>query len=508
MSRRTEKAHQRNLERAERHLFVDRVCWLAGSCDWSLEEVLSFLSRFTTDTARSLRLRVPLDFEERKAAESGLCQLVEHVVTRHRRTRRRVTRASRGTDWGASAVLQMQGKPGVYVERMRQEELDTRLYQPLVWLLERWLRQLELTNGGDAHRKRADSLRRALFVLRGKGVSSATSWNETAGRKLAHLEAGLARNVSFSLNYMRRIRGEALAKFLRNALLRQRDEPRINEDTNRSIMLEVTFLISAAQAFGEQPAFENATLRAQVDDNRNLPKIEFEASGWVVRVSKGRPADTEEVPLFDSNDERPTDGLDELLQAAGHESTGMQPDLVITLWKKDEPSRLWTILGDAKRNAEGSGRNYLAESIRKALVYRRVYGELLVTEGYTGRPCALHDAPTFPFTLLFHKAVAQCCGVRFVGPVEHKRWFRHLEGGAREAAIEELCVNLKGDIATIPEVLCLDLNHLCDIWSEGPFSYDSRTLGAWAAYLLSRVDARCGWSAQQEPANAGQALGF
>lgn len=508
MSRRTEKAHQRNLERAERHLFVDRVCLLAGACDWSLEEVLSFLSRFTTDTARSLRLRVPLDFEERKAAEVGLCQLVERVVTRERRTRRRVTRASRGTDWGASAVLQMQGKPGVYVERLRREELDTRLYRPLVWLLERWLRQLELSERDDAHRKRADSLRRALSVLRNRGVASATPWNETAGRKLAHLDAGLARNVSFSLNYMRRIRGEALAKFLRNALLHQGDEPSFKHDTNRSIMLEVTFLISAAQAFREQPLFKGATLRAQVDDNRNLPKIEFEASGWVVRVSKGRPADTAEVPLFDSDEERPTDGLDELLQAAGHESTGLQPDLVVTLWKKDEPNRLWTILGDAKRNAEGSGRSYLAESIRKALVYRHVYGELLVTEGYAGQERALYESPTFPFTLLFQKAVVQCCGVRFVGPVERKRWFRHLSDAARDKAIKELCANLEGSRAAVPEVLCLDLNHLCDIWSEGPFSYDGRTLDAWAAYLLSRVDARCGWSAQQEPANAGQALGF
>jgi hypothetical protein len=364
---------------AEIEVFAEHAAWLAPLLpDPTRRGLATWFAAHVGDEARQrLHSLMPVLHPLHEAAEFGLIGLLGRNL---KRPTRRVTRRSypdRHVDWQATYLESLGGPPHTFVSSQCGAAVDSETVGALTGLARGWALALESFDDKRLQ-ARADRLRCAYerHPLLVRPVPFSTRHVRTLAR--------LDRSAQAAIDVILKVLGFWNQMFGasedRESLLQLARTLQPDHVSNINTLLEVTARLSIARvattvrAGGSGPFWE---VTPHSWSRRRA--IELRASSWRCHISKGL--------LSDGADTGVPDGLNESLSAMGLRSVGGQPDIVIKFWHADNPARTLFVLGDAKRNATGSGREYLRESVNVgaayALSYARALGLHLTSGGAT-----------------------------------------------------------------------------------------------------------------------------
>lgn len=434
-------------ETPDLRLFASHVGWLVEALDLQADELLELLApRFHYDFDL-LRSALIVNAPEMQAAEVALCELLRRGVTHLRRDLCWTAEPGREVDWCRTALEAPIRGPAEFATVAWRPRVDPVLMGALASLAIRWRTVLSRLPNATRCEERVLALDRAA----GSTSAPPQVWSEAVARRLRTIDPDCARVIQLGINLWAQLRGAHLRRQL-EATFRTQSLGEWRPDNVDNLFEWTGSLVVARAAVGEGWKLLPWDGLAV---NRGYPDLRLSNGQDVCRISKGRPRDGVGRDLAKAG-HAAGDRLSKLIQATGNEATGGQPDIVLTFWRLSDPSRVVTFLADAKRNTEGDGKRYLADSIAKGLVYASAYRDYV----YTNPIC----------TLFFYKAVRRVLGVDTTGP--RSTWEPDL--------VEKI-----GTCAEFPEVLAFDLTH------AGPNEDGTSTsLRAWFRRLAA--DARRG----------------
>lgn len=183
------------------------------------------------------------------------------------------------------------------------------------------------------------------------------------------------------------------------------------ESGNIDTLLELTAAVSIARAAVTAPSEDQPptgpwhfrTSDLVSGRARSYSDFVLQSGDLVARIAKGAPRSPGGAPAG-------RDTLNDVLEAAGYRATGNQPDIVLTFWRSSAPHRFLVALGDAKRNAAGSGEDYLRRSMEVAATYAVSYGSLLGLTIHGDAGPGFHGGIVPAVTLFCRQGARKVCG--------------------------------------------------------------------------------------------------
>lgn len=390
-------------------LFLEHLSWLIVEADLAGNSLLQILSqRF--EGGFPFREAIYVDHPAIVASEEATVRLLSRKHKHKQPVLIWGEEPGREVDWFRTVLERGNRGPGHYANIESEELLDRAVSDGLIGLALRWHQILTASVMNDNRKRRRDALVAAVHGTQFRG----TPWNATLSRRLRRLAPLELLAIEGGLSLWANLRGEELATHFSRLV---RENPMITPQ-NANDLLEWTAALATARA---------ASLNGWKLDRSALElgggrDIFFSYGDFRCRISKGLLRDGAGQSIGGASGD---DELSELIKATGLKARGIQPDLIVTFWRRDHPAEFVTFLGDAKRNASGEGFGYLASSIAKSFLYTNTYSSFL---------------PLAPqFTLFMFQGVQEVLGI----------------DGA-----------LSGDIASaipisasIPKVFALDMRH-------------------------------------------------
>lgn len=441
---------------ADLDLFVEQLAWIGNHLrDPSRMGVMSWVGRALKVEARSA---VQAFFKANHPVQ--ICMEQALVTLLHRPWQKRAARyvcldlPERNVDWARTYLEELTLPPSRFWAHEQAALLDADMLGALAGLGRTLLEVAELGEPQEVRWPHREVLRRAIERV-----------DQAVG----------ARRVPFTAVHEQRLsrlddEARRAAKAIRAGLLFWRDAfgadgdalrlrqlgARLNESDLRfgrrtlDSLLELCTAISIARAAVETP--DNVDLPEgtpwvieDVDarDKRNVPYIRLRSGALSCSISKNAP---------------PGDATVSMLAQMGLAPRGHQPDIVLTFSIVGPDGRELSlfVLVDAKRNAEGTGAEYLSTSAEAALIYAMSFGHLMGLRFYPdGGPDIGGDV--LPAVTLFCRQ-----GVRKVG------------GAGPDAST--IIARLR-DRAPLPVVLALEMAHFFGGQEEQRFS--AMILSTW-----------------------------
>lgn len=451
-------------------LFADLAQWMASKLpDPTWLGFVGWLSQWlSVDSVASLRLLLPLDSPEQVRVEVALCDWLTVPSTHFARVKTVSQTIERGVDWPESWARSGRMPLTEFTHYEQVVTRDRELEATLAALALKWSSLLQRFPGGDSYAARAERLAVAVRSASRVEMSRASPLHSS------HIQAlrghGLkGRTLARCLQDVLAFWCQPVLKYSSTTQLRLATLVSHVSATGQNVddMLELTARIAIARAAvssepidyaigGEPWVLVKATSR---DDNarvagRDKPVLVLRAGPLFCELSKGRPEVVHQRKTLKARDN--------LLHAGefnGLNPRGNEPDLVLTFWLESAPDVRIVLLGDAKRNATGDGRGYIAASIEVAAVYAASYGHLA---GMQLGPAGL-SGPVSPFVTLFCRQ------------------------GARTPTLdrEALTERLRATDQPLPFVLSLDLERHFGL--DGFGVWDGGLLAAWFGRLARQV---------------------
>lgn len=449
-------------------LFVDLAAWLAprlpdptwlGFVDW-LQQWLA------PESIRRLRHVLPLDTTEQQKAEKALAAWLGKPLRRAADKRELSVTIERDVDWATSWAHHGRMPVQDFIIHRRAPAVDRSLEGALCTLAMTWARVLRDHGTSDGHTARAEALTRAM--------RSHTDWSPgpllpahvATLRRYGPEGASLAETLRKVLGFWRKQITKDDNDLVRVARALAADHP---EAPNINDLLELTIRIAAARAAvtaddrdllapGATWTLDHVVSKGSRNRRvgRDKPVLRLRSGPLHCELGKGRPREVRNGEPHPANDT-----LIPVQRSVGLDPDGNAPDLTLTLWLDSDPDNRLVVLGDAKRNAGGDGKKYLAVAVEVAAVYTVSYGHLADVEVRRGEV----RAPVNPFMTLFCRQ-----GVSLP-----------------ELDREHLVDRLRDDATEMPFAVALDLERHFDLAEDG--TWDGTVLAAWLG-RVARLSAR------------------
>lgn len=353
------------------------ACWLApwlrGACKRELEAMY--------------RINHPIQ----RAAEIELIELLQAAPRRLEQRVRIDDQAGRLTDWPSTLTLAHPLAPARFVQQSRSSELDNGLLAGLATIGRQWSYMLVEYGDQMEEHKRVQDLRKATRPF-GRGQLTLAHLRRLG--RLPQAESKL-RSLRQALELMT-LPLTAPQSVSAIETLAARLSAMGSELENQNDALEVSVILSiarAAQNLGWSIAHANA------DRVRPKPRLALAKGDLRCTITKGR---------FEYPAEPKRQAIDALRRLEtvelGLNSTGRQPDVVISFWNVHAPEDVYFCIADAKRNQSGDGVAYLKNAIVSMTAYMVSFSEPL-------RACLSAEvggfaAPLMPTATLFLQQAA------------------------------------------------------------------------------------------------------
>ena len=360
---------------AEIELFLDHAGWLCPQLpDPTRRGLVAWLSAHVGATARMrLQSQMPVLHPLHARAEAAVLELLSRDLTRPRRVRVIRPHPDRSVDWQATYLRSMGAPPHEFVAVPSALIVELDAIRALRGLATAWAQVLE-TFDDDRLTCRARRLRAACDL---HPSATPIAFSTRHARSIANVDRHAAAAIELImqvLDYWNRAFGEAgdrqsLLAIAR--LLEADDVPNVNT------LLEVTARLSIARVATSVGVSSGRALWQPTPESWTRQNaIELRAASWRCQISKGL--------LSDGRGRRILDDLNDSLRAMGLGAVGGQPDIVIKFWHLGHPERTCFVLGDAKRNVSGTGKDYLREALGDVASYLVAYAGPL---GLRNSPC-------------------------------------------------------------------------------------------------------------------------
>lgn len=458
-----------SLALSDLQLFAANTQWLLPRLQTpTLEGLVSWLSvHLRDDAAARLRRILVLDHPERLRAEDHVCRLLDRKLTASCSASYRSAVPDRGVDWPRT-YLASYGRAPSEVWCSRVVELpDRALLGALAGLAAGWSAALAASSAG-RHQRRAERLEAASQRADALGAR-ASSYAQIHDAKIQRIDPEAARAIRRvnALPWLRLAEGERSG--LRDAVQRLGTTLLTNgeRDSTLNSLLEVSVQLGIIRAAVEAPQADWPTarpwrlIRPPGGSRRGAKYVTavLRSGELVCEVSKGAPFQPGQAIV---------DGLRPLRLAAGVSHSPRQPDIRLSFHHAARPHTRVFVLADAKRNASGTGAEYIKESLDVAVLYLLAYARELGL-ALDERPCGLLSGPIWPpFTLFFRKAASR--------PADPRRLIARL----RRPLIDE----------RVP-VLSLFMDDHFGLQAREP-DHASPVLSAWLGAVARQAAARVG----------------
>lgn len=390
-------------------LFIDHAGWLARTQQLTRLGLLAWLGqRLTEQAAMRVRERLPLDHPTQRNAEEAVIGVLKRRVERRATRSRAEDVPGRLVDWPKTYL----DSPGMVTSRYWTREPaylpDAAVLGALATMASTWIRVLWDEHSAD-RQQRCDALMAALDGLP-PALRVSAAYTQSVEHRLRRIDPPATMKIRASLDFWTSFFGNDDTKILAQVArdLGRDDLVNGNVDT----LLELTAALSIARAAlaapsEDQPPTGPWYMRpvAFSTPDRSYADFELHAGDFMARIAKG-------VPCTPAGAIAVPDALNSVLGAMGYRATGNQPDIVLTFWKQSAPHSFVVALGDAKRNASGSGENYLRDSVEVAATYVVSYGSLIGLGIHGNQGHGFHGGLRPAVTLFCRQGARRVCGVK------------------------------------------------------------------------------------------------
>ncbi len=440
-------------------LFIEHAGWLARAQGLTRLGLIAWLrQRLTARAADRIREQLPLDHPVQRAAEAAVIGVLRRIIE-HRASRSWLQDTpGRLVDWPRTYLNAKGVAPSEFWVREPVLLPDAVVLGALATIASTWMRLLDDEVSPD-RRRRYEALAAAIEGLPPL-LRRASAYTQGVERRLQRADPAAAAKLRVSLDFWTSFFGDDDARIL--AQLASNLQRSDLESENVDTLLELTAALSIARAALSAPAadlpptgpwrFRAADLLSGRD--RSYSDFVLQSGNLVVRIAKGVPRPPTGKPVA-------ADTLNDILKAMGYHARGNQPDIVITFWHQARPSRFLTALGDAKRNASGSGEDYLRESVEVAATYAVSYGFLMGLTIHGSSGPGFHGSLVPAVTLFCRQGARKVVGV---------------DGDDTDAIVRRF----RDDAGELPPFVAFDLERH---FSAGDGTWASPALSAWFGRL-------------------------
>lgn len=273
---------------------------------------------------------------------------------------------SRQTDWAATKIDHTCGKSDVYIAQKNICKIDNLVLDVLKKLSAEWIAQLENFPGRQpCHEKRLKRLRCADDALSG---IKPQPWQPGIMARLMRINKSCAYAIYESIDLFRR--WTPSAEDLKNRLEAALEGVETSLKTkNEDALFEWYCALKIARVSASK-GWGMDSLAKHVSVDGRFTGIYLRNEGVVLRIAKGRPRDGHEHRILEGIDDIGV--RNSVLSAHGIKESGYQPDMVLTFWRTEDPSRVITYIADAKNGAD----SYFSLAVDKAIAYYFYFSKL------------------------------------------------------------------------------------------------------------------------------------
>jgi hypothetical protein len=369
-------------------LFVEQATWLAPHLSQpTIGAFACWLAPWLRDGSKhALEALYRLNHPEQQAAESALIEVLEAVPERS--AHRFVIRddCGRNTDWPSTLALAYPFPPTRFVDQ-RSTDQDRGLLAGLATIGRQWSWLLTEYGQFTAAHSRAARLTAAARGFAQGPLTPAHLRRLARLPRLGDSADRLRRALELMSVPLTTPQARSTLVQLCEQLLRQGRASLDNQDD----ALEASVILCIARA-AEGLGWRIVT--AQADQIRPKPTLKLSRAKLRCAISKGKF----EYPGQPKR--RVVDALALLERTSlGLNSTGRQPDVVISFWNVEAPENVFFCIADAKRNESGDGVGYLKKSIVAMTAYMVAFAEPLQVQ-LSAQAGGL-TAPVMPTATLF-----------------------------------------------------------------------------------------------------------
>lgn len=358
-----------------RKIFIN---WFCTQYDLTLDELLGHIAvrlKAEDENLQIIRMDMLIDHPLQRQAENLVVEFIErHAMTVQKRKTVFTTYPTRSTDWSLTHIDHLTGRVGEYRVTDRHRVPDLKLRMGLANLLDRWISLLGLLPSDDRHDRR-----QKIQLTRQKLPAQQCPWSFGLTKQLSSLDKATGDAVSACLYHWERpaMRGQELGKYFGQSLenWEQKNQPLVarNNDNLFEWIIAMKIARSACHSGWRLEKTHNHMEQAKYGD---ILLSHESHKNFRLRISKGTPKDGNRKDLS-NNSVNFLDTVARIGRRHGLNSTGFEPDVVLTFFDQTNSGKVVTFLADAKNNPTGDGADYLRSQIKTAAIYVYSYGEIL-----------------------------------------------------------------------------------------------------------------------------------
>jgi hypothetical protein len=406
--------------RDDRRLFVDQVGWLIRTENTNLSEIVRWICvqlsgqknaedpEDTRELRRLLMTLLRLDSQEQRHAEECLIELLGDSFQARSTQWKQTDVPGRNVDWSETYRRSPTSQLTQFVSRYTEKQPDAELMGALRSQARQW-RDLLKSSPIPVHEERAEDLQEALENHplpdeRSSGPLTPPLLNRLRRHGPKAEEAVDAFSRVFAT---RKMTPEGTVVVLTEAIDEAWDEQDAEAQSVWNGLLEISVLLAITQIADQSEQWMSPQIDREGTFRATLQHRTAPVTLTIGKEAPGRDVFTgmrDHMGLADQVD--PQDG---------------QPDICLTFRHLETEASI-SVLGDAKRNATGSGTNYFRDGLRTATYYLSAFPHALGAEVVDAAPWSNDDTEAFSgsirptVTLFFRQGIAEDKGFEAVDP--------------------------------------------------------------------------------------------
>ena len=395
--------------RKDRRLFVDQVGWLLRSENANLSEIVRWICvqlseqkdaddpEDTRDLRRLLMTLLRLDSQEQKRAEKCLLGLLGDSFQTRSTQWKQTDVPGRNVDWSETYRRSPTSQPTQFVSGYTEKQPDAELMGALRSQARQW-RDLLKSSPIPGHEQRAEKLQDALENHPLPNERSSGPLTPPLLNRLRQHgpKAEEAVNAFSRVLATRKMTPERTVVVLTEAIDEAWNEQDAEAKSVWNGLLEISVLLAITQTADQSEQW----MSPQIDREGTFrATLEHETAPVTLTIGKEAPG----TDVFTGM--RHHMGLADQV-----EPQDSQPDICLTFSHLETEASI-SVLGDAKRNATGSGTNYFRDGLRTVTYYLSAFPHALGAEVVDATPWSEDNTEAFSgcirptVTLFFRQGV-------------------------------------------------------------------------------------------------------
>ncbi|WP_263835100.1 hypothetical protein [Salinibacter sp.] len=395
--------------RKDRRLFVEQVGWLIRTENANLSEIVRWICvqlseqkdaddpEDTRELRRLLVTLLRLDSQEQRHAEECLIRLLGNSFQTRSTQWKQTDVPGRNVDWSETYRRSPTSQPTQFISGYMEKQPDAELVGALRSQARQW-RDLLKSSPIPGHEQRAEDLQDALDSHPFPNERSSGPLTPPLLNRLRRhgQNAEEAVNAFSRVFATRKMRPERTVVVVTEAIDEAWNERDAEAKSVWNGLLEISVLLAITQTAGQSEQW----MSPQIDREGTFrATLKHETAPVTLTIRKKAPG----TDVFR--------GMRNHMGLAGKRNLqDSQPDICLTFRHSEKEAEI-SVLGDAKRNATGSGTNYFRDGLRTATYYLSAFPHALGAEVVEATPWSEDNTEAFSgcirptVTLFFRQGV-------------------------------------------------------------------------------------------------------